>query len=101
MRSCRKQALRSLTRFWFAVVLCVALYDSIIHIPNHELRTSFPQNSFETAYRLTAPDTNELGLAARINQKYLASEQQVELVETNVFLDEFALAIKMATFASF
>jgi hypothetical protein len=63
--------------------------------------TSFPENPFETAYRLTPPDTNELGLAARVNQNHLASEQRIELVQLNVPLNEFSLTIEMMTFASF
>lgn len=94
---------RSLTWLWFAVVLCVALYDSILRICvlSHELSTSFLQNPFETAHRLTAPDTNELGLATRVSQKHLASEQGLELVEANVSLDESSLTIEVMTFASF
>jgi transposase len=98
----RGRPLHSLTRFWFAVVLCVALYDSIvrIYVLNHELCTSFLQNPFEAACRLTPPDTNELRLAARVNQKHLASEQRIELVQPNVPLDECSLTIEMRTFAS-
>lgn len=83
--------------------LRVALYDSTIRIcvPNHELGTALPQNPFEMAYRLTSPDTNELGLALRVRQEHLASEQRIELVTPNVSLDEFSLSIEMITFASF
>lgn len=78
-------------RFWFAVALGVTLYDPIMRVcvPSHELTTSFPENPFETDSRLTPPDTDELGVAARVNQNHLAPEQRIELVQPNVTLDEF------------
>jgi len=85
-----------------AVVLRVALYNAIIggRVTDDELSTSFLENSLATAYGLTAPDTNELGLAARVFQEHLASEQNVELVQTDIALNECSLTIKMMAFTS-
>jgi hypothetical protein len=40
----------------------------------YELSASLLESFLETAYRLSAPDTDELGLAAWVCQEHLASE---------------------------
>jgi hypothetical protein len=71
-----------------------------ICVKDNKLSTSLPENSFELVYGLSPPNTNELGLAAGVDQEHLAAEEQVKLVQPNIALDESSLAIDMTAFAS-
>jgi hypothetical protein len=67
---------------------------------NCELSASFPKDPLELAYRVTPPNTNELGLAARVTQQHLASEKKVELVQSDIALHKGSLTVNVTPFAS-
>lgn len=82
-------------------MLRVSSRDSIVGIclENDEFSTSLPENFLEKANGLTPPNTNELGLAARIGQEHLASEQQIKLIQPNIVLDEGSLTVDVTALA--
>jgi hypothetical protein len=85
-----------------AVILRITFEHSTagIHREHFELGTSFSKSPLEIAYRFPTPDADELGLAARVSQKRLASEKRLELVSPDVALNEASLAVNVTPFAS-
>jgi len=65
-----------------------------------ELSTSFPKSSLEIAYGFPTPNPDELEPATRVGQEHLASENRLELVPSNVALNEASLAVNVTPFVS-